>query len=189
MNALDEMLEELSKDQPVKGTACGCKEAAIHDVTITQRVAVGEDEYIEVDVPAVNCEACNVRYVDHRAEELIRDAVCRHRQLLTPSEVKAVRLALGMTRTDFAEAYGVAPASMERWENGRLTQSASANTLLVALGNVALAHRLDRRKKTTSTQTDGNVIHAAFGDLCSKPDHEQEEILKRQRDFSLRLTA
>mgnify|MGYP001352358832 CR=1 FL=1 len=79
MNALDEMLAELSQDLPATGNACGCDGTEIHDVIITQHVAVSEDEYIKVDVPAVTCDVCRMRYTDHRAEELIRDAVCRHR--------------------------------------------------------------------------------------------------------------
>lgn len=45
-------------------------------------------------------------------------------------DVKAIRSALGMTQTDFANAYGFSVAAVRDWEQGRRQPEASARVLL-----------------------------------------------------------
>lgn len=190
MDALDQLLNAVMAGQPLEGGPCSCDNPSISENTITQVVPYGtEGKTVNVQVPVVRCTNCNFSFTDERAAKARHAAVCQASGLLTPEQVKEVRLNLGMTRKEFSDAFGIPPASMERWENGRLMQNRSMDTLLRALQNVAIAHRIARRSEEASEIASGNVIHAAFGELAAKPIEEQHEILDRQRRFTLRVAA
>lgn len=40
---------------------------------------------------------------------------------MTPEEIKAIRLNLGLTQEQFAHKIGATVASVNRWENGKAT--------------------------------------------------------------------
>ena len=155
---------------------------------ITETHLLGEkgDSY-QVDVPLVTCLDCGLAFTDFRAEQLRHVAACRHLGLFTPGEVKALRDSLGMSRREFDEAFGIPPASMERWENGRLMQNRSMNTLLKALSNPATAARLDRRTTLPIRQVrSDNVIRGRFAALEATAPVDQADALARSENFRLR---
>lgn len=164
-------------------SACSCA-GQMKERVVTERVKLSDSEYFEVEVPVVSCGDCGFEFTDHRAERLRHAAACRYEGLLTPNEVKAIREALGMTRKVFGEAFGIPPASMERWENGKLMQNKSMDSLLRGLRIPGVAAALDRRKVTT-VAGDNNVIYINFSALSLRSDLEQEDAVKRARSFSL----
>lgn len=80
------------------------------------------------------CTACGeTELVLPRVEDLhsaIAVSVIEKPERLTPAETKYLRLQLGLERQDFADAMSVSPASVSRWEGGRLEMSEMAERLL-----------------------------------------------------------
>lgn len=160
-----------------------CESQDIDEVTKIERVPYGDAcDVIDVRVPVLTCKSCNFSFTDRRAEVLRHAAVCKAQGLLSPVEVRSVRESLGMSRKEFNEAYGIPPASMNRWENGKLFQNVSLDTLLRALQNKATADRLDRRRV---------VSEGATGVVCVFPTLQRQpellcRALERQAGFKLR---
>ncbi len=173
------------------GPACTCGGGRHEERSMVETIPYGDDgRTFQVEVPVVFCLDCGNGFTDQRAERLRQAAYLRHVGLLTPEEVKSVRTGLGMTRREFDEAYGIPPASMDRWENGRLTQNRSMDTLLRALLNRATAARLDRRVVPQHTSNeDDKVVWGRFGRLAAATPDEQEDLLRRSGEFKLRAYA
>lgn len=168
-------------------TSCAsCGSDKISEVMARQDVPFGgKGETFSVQVPIMKCEACEYSFTDHRAEKIRKDGIYDHLGLLRPAEVKGIRLALGMTRKDFDAAYGLPSASMERWENGRIIQNKSMDTLLRALSNPVTAHRLDRRQDPVDG---GSVVQGRFSALEAKPNG-LSDARSRAQSFHLRAVG
>lgn len=112
--------------------ACGqpamVEETAPRDHTVGKRtVRVDEDRHLL-------CRACGaIRYEGpHLAEAQHRIAAAIRREdgLLTPDELRAVRLKYGLTQTDMEQLLGTGPKTWTRWERGKVVQSAAADRLI-----------------------------------------------------------
>lgn len=166
------------------GECAFCPSGLLVEKTVREVVAVSDAESFSVEVPVVTCRSCEYSYTDDRAEKLRHEAYLRHRGLLTPSEIKQIRQNLSMSRPDFESAYGIPTASMERWENGRLAQNRSTDTLLRALMIPAIARRLDRRKADIPQPLRDNVVFGRFPSLDRHASVNEAQL--RARDFHLR---
>ena len=69
----------------------------------------------------------------------ISDAYRAKHGLLTSDEIKKRRTALGMTQEEFAAFLGVGPASVKRWELGKVQHNAM-NRLMVLKTDPQAAH-------------------------------------------------
>jgi len=173
------------RGEPFGNDAACCCEGRTVEVLVKQRVPIGEDgDAFEVEVPAVRCLECGLAFTDERAEKVRHAAACLHQGLLTPDEVQELRRSLGMSRKAFADAFKVPQASMERWENGRLFQNGSMDTLLRALMLPGVARALDRRPRLEPRPQANNVI--PFPTLAERSVAEKEAISQRQATFRLR---
>jgi putative zinc finger/helix-turn-helix YgiT family protein len=85
---------------------------------------------LSVTVPTYECSACGLSFTGSEAEDLRHDAICRHLGLLTPSEVKAIREELRLSRAEFAKLTRIGEASIARWESGALMQGAGYDQYL-----------------------------------------------------------
>lgn len=47
-----------------------------------------------------------------------------------PADVKAARKLVGLSRDEFAHAFGLSPATLRKWENGERKPAGAARTLL-----------------------------------------------------------
>ncbi len=163
-----------------------CDGASLEESLESEKFAFGDDsEQIDVDLVVITCSSCGFSFTDARAETARHDAACRHFGLLTPDQIRAVRMELSMSRREFNEAYGIPPASMERWENGKIIQSRSLDTLLRALQDPGFAKQLDRRATEPSRQTASNVVYLKFGALQKKPA-ALESARQRAESFDFR---
>ena len=166
--------------------ACDCSVAPTESWQ-TETIYFGDDrEEISVSVPVRACVECGFEFTDLRAEQIRRDAVYRHQDLLTPEEIAFVRTSLGMTRRAFSEAFGIPTASMERWEKGRLFQNKSSDTLLRMLQDPAIARRFDRRLREESAAPDNVVIAVEFRPRRLSPG-QVEDAEARAANFKLRV--
>jgi len=85
---------------------------------------------LSVQVPVWICSKCSYSFTDEDAETLRHEAICRHLNVMAPSEIVEIREKLKMTQKDLAELTKLGEASIKRWESGGVIQNASANMLL-----------------------------------------------------------
>ena len=85
---------------------------------------------LTVDLPVRVCPSCGLEFLDHEAETLKHEAVCAHLGVLSPSKIRGIRGMYGMSRAAFSKVIGVDEATLTRWENGILIQSAANDRYL-----------------------------------------------------------
>jgi putative zinc finger/helix-turn-helix YgiT family protein len=98
------------------------------------------DETIKVtarDVPVERCDSCGMIASGPDAAKLRHEAVCRASELLTPSEIKAIRETFGWSQQHLADLTGLGIATISRCERGRLLQNRSTNKVLQAIRDCA----------------------------------------------------
>jgi putative zinc finger/helix-turn-helix YgiT family protein len=182
----ENMNENLINDRNASELCPVCDASGLIETMELQRFPYGDEgTELIVEVPVAKCSSCGFEFLDSRAEVLRHEAVCAHEGLLTPAQIKQVRSKLGMTRRQFAEAFGIPRASMDRWETGKLLQNKSLDTLLRALENPGTAVRLDRR---------AHQAPAATGTVVQFPTLERSfealaEAQSRQTQFRLRASG
>lgn len=158
MQNIDKLLSQVFFELSEVGENCPHCAVSLEEIEVVDEIVLNEDESIFARVPVFACPSCDFRLMGDGAEE-IRDAAVRtHRNLLTAADIRSIRSRLGFSRREFSEAFGIRPASLERWENGRLVQSKSNDTLLRALANRGIASALDRRRLRTGSFRDEKVI-------------------------------
>jgi DNA-binding transcriptional regulator YiaG len=89
-------------------------------------------ETIGVEVPAWQDEAGEI-YLDGESEAKIESVKARHMGLLSPDDIRELRLGLGLTQREIARLLQLGEKSWTRWESGRERPSRSMNLLLHAL--------------------------------------------------------
>lgn len=103
----------------------------------------GEDAVeLTVDLPVRRCGACEFEYIDHVGENLEHQAICRHLGVLSPDEIRRVRIGHRMTRARFAHVTGIGEASLNRWENGLTVQTQANDRYLRLLARPENMQRL-----------------------------------------------
>jgi len=95
----------------------------------------------------------------HDDAAIWRVTVETYRQLglLTPAEIRAGRERLRLSQQELQELLGLGGNSLSRWENGRVYQSRSSDTLLRVVFEVPEAlEYLTRTRKSGAGAPDGN---------------------------------
>ena len=103
-----------------------------------QRFNYGEgEEAVELvaRVPIRHCSNCGLEYFGEEAEAARHAAVCEHLNVLTPRQIRSLRMAYDLSRSDFARLTRLGEATIARWERGALIQSASNDRFLRLLQN------------------------------------------------------
>jgi DNA-binding transcriptional regulator YiaG len=145
---------------------------------------------LESLVPVYICESCEFRYTDHEAESARHDAVCRHLQLMVPTELQKIRDDLGMSREDFSEMSGLGAASISRWELGLTIQNKANDNYIYLLSFKENRDRLQSRH--SNRERNGCVIaiasHQRFRGLAKQGNEADPAMLQRAKTFQLRKT-
>ncbi|WP_133021508.1 hypothetical protein [Sphingomonas sp. PP-CE-1A-559] len=145
-----------------------------------------DEDIITVNVPVNTCVECDFSFTDFRAEEIRHDAACEHQNLLTPDRIREIRAVYGMNRRDFAAAFRIGHASLERWENRKLFISGQSSFYLLALENKEVGlSLLSIANEPAKTKDESNVIHVDFSALSASSER-YEKALKRRDLFSLK---
>ena len=80
------------------------------------------------------CERCGEVFLDLQAmRDLQQEAIRRSKQtkgLLSPDEIRDLRLSLGLSQAAFEHLLGTGPKTVVRWEKGTVFQSATADRLM-----------------------------------------------------------
>ena len=89
---------------------------------------------LQACVTVYKCQDCEFEYTDREADELCHDAVCRYRNVMTPSEIRSIREKLNISANEISRRTGIGVASINRWENGALIQNTAMDGYLYLLG-------------------------------------------------------
>ena len=76
-------------------------------------------------LPVHVCPSCGLEFLDDEAETLKHEAVCAHLGVLSPNEIRGIRRTHGVSRAAFSKMIGIDEATLARWEEGILIQSAA----------------------------------------------------------------
>ena len=102
---------------------------------------------LSADVPVHTCSHCSVSYTGEEAEIARHESICRHLGVLTPGEIRALRVRHNMSRAAFARRTGFGEATLARWERREVIQSTSSDRYLRILGDPAIFRCLSSMSK------------------------------------------
>jgi putative zinc finger/helix-turn-helix YgiT family protein len=128
-----------------------CPDCDSHDVPLsyekqTFEYGVGaEAVLLSADVPMYRCGECGYAFVGPQGADIEHEIICRHLGLLSPSEIKGIRVKLGFSQAALAGLTGIGVASIARWEAGHLMQNRSYDNLLRMLVYPENVERLQTR--------------------------------------------
>lgn len=155
-------------------------------MAVTRRIEQQEFDYgvgadavrLVADVPVWACAECGSAYMDEEGMTARHDAVCRHLKVLTPSEVRIVRGEL--TRQEFHDLVGIAPASMKRWEGGEQIQTTAMDLLLRLQKDPVGACRIRDIRRQQDMNADEKPKIPKF------KTNFPPEVIERSQNFQLR---
>jgi putative zinc finger/helix-turn-helix YgiT family protein len=96
-------------------------------------------------VPVLRCRSCQEVLFGLEADEALTAEFRRLTNLLSPTQIRALRKALGYTQEELAGIMRIAAESISRWECGHVIQSGGMDTLLRVVLNVSEARRVPAR--------------------------------------------
>jgi len=114
---------------------CGtCRERALAPAVIDYREEVEHDaRAYTISIPGLRvlkCANCGALVLDDDANQQVSDALRREAGLLTPSQIRQNREALGLTQKQLANYLQVGESTLSRWETGGQIQQRSLDRFL-----------------------------------------------------------
>ncbi len=147
---------------------------------------VGDDAVeLRAELPFGRCDACDFEFLDHDGERRKHEAVCKHLDILSPWEIKDIRLRHKMSRAEFARISGLGEATLARWERGHVTQN-RANDHYLRL--IAQPGGIDRLLAATQT-ANSSVTRANSPEDRFPAIRITNELRAEQQSFRLRKIA
>jgi putative zinc finger/helix-turn-helix YgiT family protein len=129
-----------------------CDVGQLHPQIVTERFPYEDDGkeimVVAENVPVERCDnpECGEELSGPEAARIRHEAICRALGLLTPDEIRAVRVRLNLTQAEFARLTRLGEATICRWERGRMLQNPAMDRYLrlIASGedNVRFLRRL-----------------------------------------------
>ena len=111
-----------------------CRKRTVWPETISYRSQVRyEGRLYDVDTPQLvvpRCRECGELYFDNDAEEQVSRAARVQLHLLQPEQIRANRLALGLSGEELASRLGVPADDLSDWEAGLLLPPRVVDNLL-----------------------------------------------------------
>jgi putative zinc finger/helix-turn-helix YgiT family protein len=126
--------------------SCGSDRTSTRKETENFEYRHGEElVQLSAEIDVHSCQACGFQFADSSSEDARHEAVCRYLGVMTPAEVKAIRVSYGFTRSQMAEASKIGEASLARWESSALIQTAAYDHFLFLLRYPENLKRLQQR--------------------------------------------
>ncbi|MCY4261595.1 MAG: YgiT-type zinc finger protein [Rhodobacteraceae bacterium] len=108
---------------------------------------------INIQLPVSECSACGFTFLDHEAEKVKHNALCRHFGVLRPDEIRDIRRIHKMSRAAFARATKLSEASLHRWENGLSIQTQANDQYLRLLRHTENMSHLNSVHRSSNANT------------------------------------
>ena len=169
--------------------------AACGGINLRHRIETDEFEYgagedaviLSVDVVVFSCRDCELEFTGPSAVAARHDTVCRHLGIMTPREVKDVRVRHGLSRQAFAAITRLGEASVARWEAGSHFQNRAYDSFLYLLCYKDNFWRLKNRHAIVVAEND----HAADekeSNFRHRLIRRTPKLTREQGAFELRLS-
>ena len=128
---------------PWKCRSCGQKTLAPLQVNYPAKMEHDGKEYSFTvpDLELLECSECHERVLPDEAYEKVLDALRKEVGLLSPSDIRTKREALGLTQLQLANLLKIAEETVSRWETRKQIQQRSLDTLLQLFFNVPEAQK------------------------------------------------
>lgn len=111
-----------------------CEKSTLEEKIIEEKFEYKGRHLVIPEYVIFECASCGEELVSKetlkKTEKIIRDFQRQTDGLLTSSQIKRGRTALGFTQSAFASLLGVGEKNFARYENGKVTQSKSMDNLL-----------------------------------------------------------
>jgi putative zinc finger/helix-turn-helix YgiT family protein len=106
---------------------CGkCHERAVALTRVSYSTPIDHDgRTYTITLPEFivpRCGNCGTIALDEEANRQISDAFRKQAGLLTPEQIRQLRLGLSMTQQDMSDQLGLAVSTLSRWETGAQIQ-------------------------------------------------------------------
>lgn len=165
---------------------CDCNSIVTsHEKESFEYGAGKESVKLHAYIPVSKCESCGYEFVGEKADEIRYDAICDHLRLLRPNKIQEIRVRLAGSQKGFSEFTHLGQASIQRWENRQVLQSASNDLYLRLLEFPENFERLTRwnrgeemNKKETQSGSDFKG--------CALAPNEIEQLSPISKSFLLR---
>lgn len=125
-----------------------CPDCGGHSFTTVQHddafeYGAGESPVtLHAKVPVHCCDSCDFEFLGREGRLARHEAVCRHLEVLTPTEIRRIRKRHEMSRAAFAEITGFGEATLNRWERGAVIQNRANDRYLRLLESPEVVQRL-----------------------------------------------
>jgi len=142
-----------------------CGESAARITIKTQEFGYlhnGETVTLSAQVPVWSCAKCGEEYLALGAEEAQHEAVCAFLGRLSPSDIRSLRMELGLTQAQLAERTGIGIASIKRWEAGTVIQSAGNDKQLRTLRSTPSVRQFPKPKFRTEISQEAYEMAEMF---------------------------
>jgi putative zinc finger/helix-turn-helix YgiT family protein len=107
-------------------------------------------EQITADLPCLVCPVCGETQPDQSpgcdGMAILYAAYRAKRNMLTPTEIKAIREEYGLSREAFAAVLGMSPASLYRYEGGALQDETHDNLLRACQNSAMMEYMVSLRR-------------------------------------------
>jgi len=101
----------------------------------------------------MECTTCNELIIPPALNKALDDEARARRGLLTPQEIKEVRVQTGLSQEDMAQLIGIGAKTYTRWESGRSIQNKSNDNLIrLVQRNAGLFAQLDAERNPARYQ-------------------------------------
>lgn len=122
---------------------------------------------VEAEVVLLTCDSCNQDIYDREVEInndiAIFDAYKRKRNLLTSSEIKAIRDKYGLSQSSFATLLGFGEKTITRYETGSI-QDQSHDLLMSMVSNQAFFRLVwERHREHLSDKDNAKIALKLYG--------------------------
>lgn len=109
----------------------------LHESYGPMREKYRNEQFTILGIRHFACDSCGeVELLPADADELsakLAEKYAKAHDLLSPSEIRSLRNALGLTQAEFGELLGVSLQTCSRWETGAAQQSKTADNLMRVL--------------------------------------------------------
>lgn len=113
----------LTLDEKVKVEIRHCPDCLSEEIEVryTWEKLVGREEWEDVRFlfPRIHCDKCGAVVEACEADHVIHDAACKAQGLLTPKEIRELRISIdpAMDQKKFAKLLGCDEITVARWES------------------------------------------------------------------------
>lgn len=121
-------------DKPFPWLCRNCRQMRVEPQRVDYQDSVRYDDhlvsYLARDIEIPICQNCGEKVFTEKVDSQLCEALQRHLQLLTPSQIREGIGRLGISRKEVADRLGIAEDLLWRWAHGFSIQSRAMDNLL-----------------------------------------------------------